>query len=226
MTNMKKRIIGALLIVCSITLVSFKNDGKFKFNKVNRDVKKEAKKYQKDGYLVFAGGLPFTMQLEASYKKQVMTDESGFPTWIIANGSSVAQNLSAGEMQATEIAKNRLVGLIETNMKSVVEIDLANNQISQEEATSISKAIEVSVNKVSKKLTGVQVLFKAYRNVKKNVEVQVQVGYNYAVAQKALIDEMRKYQLQQESEEVRKKHEEFLNGDLKRGAVSNYDSNN
>ena len=216
------KILNYAVIGLLITLISYAPSDKFKFKKVTRDIKKEARKYEKDGWKVFAGNMPIKNQLEKTFRMQSKEDDDGFPVWLIANGSSVAQNLAAGEMQATEIAKNRLVGLIETNMKSVIEQELANNQLSSTEATSLNKAIEVSVNKVSKKLSGVQVLFKVYREVKKNQEVQVLVGYNYANAHKSVIAEMRKMKLENETEDVKKKHEDFLNSDMKRGDVQNY----
>lgn len=98
----------------------------------------------------FPGGMPIGQQLNNAYTKQTETTEEGFPKWIVANGVSTAQMQAAAEMQATELAKNNLVGLIETNMRSVVESDVSNNQLSSDDAVSITKTIQVSANKVSK----------------------------------------------------------------------------
>jgi hypothetical protein len=196
--------------------------GKFKFAKVSRDTKKEAKKYDKDGYVVFAGSLPMKNQLDKSYRLQSETDDEGFPKWIIANGTALGQTQGAAEMQATELAKLRLVGLLETNMRSVVESDVSNSQLSTTDATSVQKTIEVATNRVAKKLTRVMPLFKVHKNIKKNVEVKVQIGYNYDLAKKAMLDEMRLI-LEEETEDVRKKHDAFLNPDKYRsGEIKNY----
>jgi len=196
---------------------------KFKFVKVSRDVKKESKIYNKAGWKVFPGNQPIAQQLNSSFDKQAETDEDGFPRWIIANGSSVAQTQAAAEMQATELAKNNLVGLLETHMKSVVESDVANNQLNSKDGASITKTIQVSANKVSKKLGYVQPLFKVYRNVEgtNNVEVQIMIGYSYEIAKKMILEEMR-LEIQNEAEDIRKRYEKFLNPEnYKTGEIIN-----
>ena len=195
---------------------------KFKFAKVSRDTKKEAKKFTKDGFVVFPGNLPIQNQLDKSFRMQNEVDEEGFPRWIISNGSSVGQTQAAAEMQAVELAKNRLVGLLETNMRAVIESDVSNNQLNKTDAASITQTIEVSANRVAKKLQRVNTMFKVYRNVKKNTEVQVLIGYSYDLAAKAMMDEM-KLILKEETEEVRKKHEKFLIPETyEKGEVKNY----
>lgn len=163
-------------------------------------------------------------QLDLAFRRQTEVDAEGFPQWIIANGSSIAQTQAAAEMQATELAKNRLVGLVETNMKAVIESDVANNQMSNIDAASVTKTIEVSANKVSKKLGRVQPLFKVLRPVQANgnVEVQILLGYNYDLVKKQLLDEARA-ELQLETDDVRKRYEKFLNPEnFQRGVIKNY----
>lgn len=194
---------------------------KFKFARISRDVKKEAKRYEKDGYKTFPGMPPIGQQLNDSYTKQTETDEEGFPKYLISNGSSVAQTQAAAEMQAIELAKQRLIGLIETQMKSVIETEIANNQLDATDAASLTKSVEVSSNKVSKKLGRVMILFKVMRGIEKNTEVQVLIGYNYELAKKAMIDEL-KVELEVQSEDMRKKYDRFLNPDAyKTGEVKN-----
>ena len=216
------------LIIASVFIfnVNISAQKKFKFEKVSRDTKKEAKRYEKEGFVIFPGNLPIKNQLDKSFTMQTQLDDEGFPKWIVANGSSVGQTQSAAEMQAVELAKNRLVGLLETNMKAVIESDIANNQLNASDAVSVTKTIEVSANRVAKKLQRVNPLFKVYRNVKKNIEVQVLIGYSYDLAAKAMQDEL-KLQLQNETEDVRKKHEKFLNPDTyKTGNIINYAPSN
>ena len=217
-----KRLI-ALFIACFIAVSVSAQTTQFKFIKPNRNLKKEVKKYESEGWAPFPGGLPMAEQLNFSYSRQTETTEEGYPKWIVASGNSTAQMQAAAEMQATELAKTNLVGLIETNMRSVVESDVANNQLSSEDGVSITKTIQVSANKVAKKLGMVQPIFKVYRKLtkEKNIEVQIVLAYNYEMAKKAMLEEA-KLVLQAETEDVRQKYEKYLNPEnFNRGDIKN-----
>jgi hypothetical protein len=216
------------IVLFCVMLFSFSsaNAEKFKFKKVSKDIKKEARKYEKDGWKVEPGNMPIKNQLENSFSKQNEVTEEGFPKWITANGSSVAQTQSAAEMQAIELGKNRLVGLIETHMKDVITSDVANNQIDNKDAATITKTIETSTNTVSKKLGRVLPLFKVYRTVGNNTEVQVLLAYNYSMVLKDIIDQM-KTELQHTAADQRKKFDKFLNADAyKTGEIVNATDSN
>jgi hypothetical protein len=209
-------------------IFSFQNvyAGKFQFRKVSRDIKKEAHKYEKEGWKVEPGNMPIKNQLENSFSKQNEVTEEGFPKWITANGSSVAQTQSAAEMQAVELAKNRLVGLIETHMKDVITSDVANNQMDSKDAASLTKTIETSTNTVCKKLGRVLPLFKVYRTVGNNTEVQVLLAYNYSMVLKDIIDQM-KTDLQNTATDQRQKFDKLLNSDAyKTGEIVNSNDSN
>ena len=196
-------------------------DKKFRFNRLSRDVKKESKKYEKEGYRPFVGQMPINQQLDKSYRMQNEADESGLPMWIIATGSSVASTQAAADMQAMELGKSRLVGLIETNFRAVVENTVANDQLSSTEAVSVTKSIEVSANRVSKKLGMIVPVVKIYRMTGENkYEVQVQLAYNYDLARKLMQAELR-MEFEKESDDVRKKYEQFLNPDLQPATIKN-----
>jgi hypothetical protein len=196
-------------------------DKKFRFNRLSRDVKKESKKYEKEGYRPFVGQMPINQQLDKSYRMQNEADESGLPMWIIATGSSVGSTQAAADMQAMELGKSRLVGLIETNFRAVVENTVANDQLSSTESVSVTKSIEVSANRVSKKLGMIVPVVKIYRMTGENkYEVQVQLAYNYELARKLMQAELR-MEFEKESEDVRKKYEQFLNPDLQPATIKN-----
>ena len=218
---MKKALFSLTLFCVALLTFNIAIAGKFKFKKVSKDIKKEAHKYNKEGWKVEPGNMPIKNQLENSFSKQNEQDEEGFPKWITANGSSVAQTQSAAEMQAIELAKNRLVALIETHMKDVITSDIANNQLDKKDAATLTKTIETSTNTVSKKLGRVLPLFKVYREVGNNTEVQVLLAYNYAMVQKDIIEQM-KTELQVQSVDQRKKFDKFLNSDAyKSGEIIN-----
>ncbi len=220
-------IISVFIFFVSLTVYgqSKEREKKFTFTKVSRDTRKEAKKYEKENWRVMPGTLSIEQQLNNSFKKQVLTDDNGLPQWIVASGSSVAQTQAAAQMQAMEVAKITLVSLLETNMKNVVESDVSNNQINAIDAASITKTIQVSANRVSKKLGYIQPIFNIYRSVGNNTEVKVLIGYNYENAKQFVLNEM-KAELQLETDDVRKRYEKFLNPEnFNRGKIENTNEN-
>lgn len=140
---------------------------KFKLVKVSRDTKREVKKLEKEGWNNLPGDMPIGQQLNNAWAKEAEVDDEGLPKWVVATGESVAEFQSTAEMQALELAKLNLVRLLESQMRSVVETEQANNRLDAKSAASISKTMEVATNKVSKKLSRVMPVVKMHREVKK-----------------------------------------------------------
>lgn len=86
------------LIACG-SKKPFDYQKKFDFGKAGKTAQKEGRRYEKQGYMVFPGNPPLENQLNAAYAKQSEVDDKGLPRWIVANGSSVAQNQQAASMQ-------------------------------------------------------------------------------------------------------------------------------
>jgi hypothetical protein len=220
-----KKIISMMMAVAivAVSQVATAQNKKFKFVKIARDTKKEVKKLEKDGWSNLPGDMPIGQQLNNAWAKEGEIDEEGLPKWVVATGEAVAEFQSVAEMQALELAKLNLVRLLESQMRSVVETEQGNNRIDPQTAASISKTMEVATNKVSKKLSRVMPIVKMQREVeeKKSTQMQVKIAYNYALARKAILDEM-KLELQDESEDMRAKYDKFLNPEMyKQGDKSN-----
>jgi hypothetical protein len=197
------------------SLIVFSNESfaqKFKYPKISGDVKTESKKYEKEGWNNFPGSMPIGQQLNNTFNKQNELDEDGMQKWFFATGVSVGQTLAAAEMQANELAKNNLVQQVESDIKSFTETSLANNQLSKDEAASITKTVSVVTNKVAQKLGRVVPLLKIYRETSNNYEVQVQVGYNIATAKKIMLEEVKK-ELGADAEMIKEKMNDFLFSD-------------
>ena len=207
---MKKIILSIILI----TAISSTFAQKFKFQKITKDVKKEAKKYEKDHWKPFAGSMPVSQQLNNTFNKENDVDDKGVPKWIFAEGVSKGQTIAATDMQATELAKNNLVGLMASNIREVVETELSNNQISKEEAVSWTKTVSAVTNRVSKKLGQVFVPFKIYRENENNYEVMLRVAYNVSSARAIFLEEMRT-ELGEETRNLKLKNDKFLNPEIK-----------
>ena len=204
-----KNLTAILLICVFLILTNYSIAQKFKYQKISTDVKKESKKYEKEGCNNFPGSMPIGQQLNNTFNKQNELDEEGMQKWFFATGISVAQTIAAAEMQANELAKIDLVQQVESDIKSFAETNLANNQLSKDEAASITKTVNVVTNKVAQKLGRVIPLLRIYKETPNNFEVQVQVGYNIASAKKIMLEEVKK-ELGNDADKIKEKLGSFL----------------
>lgn len=154
--------------------------------KVDKVVKKEAKRLKKEGWLVKPGALPMEKQLEKSYLMQYEYDEDLYPKYIMGEASSVGENYDAAKTAATSLAITNLAGQIQTEVTALVENTVANKQLSAEDAASITETVMASKNLISQSIGKVITVMEVYRiNSKKNNEVLVRIAYNGEMAKEA-----------------------------------------
>lgn len=179
---MKKLIV--VLLSCLITGIAIPQQSQ---NKLRRDVKskpikearKEAKKYEKEGWQVPPGSLPLSKVLENAWMKQSAVDEAGNVRYISADGNAVAETKSAAEMQAIELGKLQLAGLIQTNMSSLITANVGNAQLTTQEAASVTEVVQSAKNIIAMELGYVDPAFKLHRNIGSDrVEVQTRLFYD------------------------------------------------
>ena len=193
-----KKIILALTVLLAVAFVmpatAQKSDRKLEkelSKKSMKKARKEAKKYKKDGFFVPPGALPMDIQLENAWKKQIMTDEDGYPEYIVATGNSVAESQTAAKIQATETAKLELAGTITTNVAALIESNIANQQLNLEDAASVTKTVAAAKSIIAQELGRVIPLFEVYKKIgKTNIESDIRLAYHsktaYDVAKKVI----------------------------------------
>ena len=154
--------------------------------KVSKAAKKEAKSMKKAGWLVTPGALPIEKQLDRSFTMQMEYDETLFPKYIMAEAMSIGETFDAAKMQAMELAKQNLAGQIQTEVAALVENSVANKQLSQEEAASVTKSIAAGRTLIIQSLGRVIPVMEVYRPLQnKNKEVLVRLAYNSDMAKAA-----------------------------------------
>lgn len=154
--------------------------------KVDKVVKKEAKRLKKEGWLVKPGALPIEKQLEKSFLMQYEYGEDLYPKYLMGEASSVGENYDAAKTAATSLAITNLAGQIQTEVTALVENTVANRQLSAEDAASISETVMASKNLISQSIGKVITVMEVYRiNSKKNNEVLVRIAYNGEMAKEA-----------------------------------------
>ena len=207
---MKKMLMVAMavIIACSFAFAAETNDLKeirkerteiLKMAKkdlnsrVDKIVKKEAKRLKKEGWDVKPGALPLEKQLERSYLMQYEYGEDLYPKYIMGEASSVGENYDAAKTAAMSLAITNLAGQIQTEVTALVENTVANNQMSSEEAASITETVMTSKNLISQSIGRVQTVVECYRiNSKNNNEVLVRIAYNGEMAKQAAVKALRK----------------------------------
>lgn len=179
---MKKLFIVILLCLVTVIANSQQTTRQLRADlkdKAIREARKEAAKLEKDGWGVAPGSIPLSKVLENTWMKQVMQDENGNVRYIYADGNAVAETKSAAELQAIELGKLQLAGLIQTNMSSLISANIGNAQLSTKEAASVTEVVQSAKNIIAMELGYVDPSFKLIRNVKKDkVEVQVRLFYD------------------------------------------------
>ncbi|MDD4002249.1 MAG: hypothetical protein PHU35_05605 [Bacteroidales bacterium] len=151
--------------------------------RVTKTSRKEAKKLKKDGWMVAPGALPLDKQLDKSYLMQMEYDEQLFPKYLMGEAMSIGENYDAAKMQAVELAKQNLAGQIQTEITALIENNVANKQLTVEEAASVIQSVMVSTNMISLSIGKVITVTEVYRTkLNKNKEVLVRIAYTSKMA--------------------------------------------
>lgn len=166
-------------------------------SKATKAARKEAKTLKKAGWATTPGALPIEKQLDKSYLMQYEYDENMLPKYIMGEAMSIGSNYDAAKMQALELAKQNLAGQIQTEVTALVENTVANEQLSQEQAESVTRSIMASKNLISQSIGRTIAVMEVYRTLpNRNKEVLVRIAYNslsaMAVAKKAIREDLEK----------------------------------
>lgn len=189
----------ALIVACSVSFaqseqreirkerMEIRKLGKKELNeRVSKATKKEAQRLKKEGWIVSPGALPLEKQLERSYLMEFEYDENMYPKYIMANAQSVGGNYDAAKTAATSLAITNLAGQIQTEVSALIENTVANQQLSANDAVSITESVMASKNLISQAIGRTIVVVECYRELKNhNKEVMVRIAYNGEMAKEA-----------------------------------------
>lgn len=178
--------------------------------KASKVARSEAKRLKKEGWQTAPGALPIEKQLDKSYLMQYEYDNEMYPKYIMGEGMSIGGNYDGAKMQALELAKQNLAGQIQTEVTALIENTVANEQMSAEDAATVTRSVSAGKNLISQSIGRTLVVVELYRTLQnKNKEVMVRVAYNGDMAKKLAKDAIRK-QLAKEGQDKQKKLDELL----------------
>lgn len=174
-----------------------------------KSVKQQAKEYEKEGYYVAVGASPIERQLTNAWMREIEQDEQGFPKYIVATGRSVGESQIAAKLQATEAAKLELAGTLATNIAALIENNFANAQLNAEEAASVTKTVGASKNIIAQEIGRIITMVELYKDINKNIEVNLRVAYNSDMAME-MAKKVVRNQLEQETKVLQEKLEKLM----------------
>lgn len=178
--------------------------------KATKTARKEAKRLKKEGWTTAPGALPLEKQLDKSYLMQYEFDEDMFPKYIMGEAMSIGSNYDAAKMQALELAKQNLAGQIQTEVTALIENTVANEQLEEEQAQSITRSVMASKNLISQSIGRTVPVMELYRTLSnKNKEVLVRIAYNSEMAKKAALKAVKE-DLEKKGDELHKQLDELL----------------
>ena len=178
--------------------------------KASKAARKEAKRLKKEGWITTPGALPLEKQLDNSYQMQYEYDSDMYPKYIMGEAMSVGGNYDAAKMQALELAKQNLAGQIQTEVTTLIENTVANKQMDEGDAASITQSVLTSKNLISQSLGRSIAVVETYRTLpNKNKEVLVRIAYNSDMAKKVAKEAIKK-DLEEKGDELHNKLDKLL----------------
>ena len=112
--------------------------------------------------------------------------------YLMGQAISIGRTYDAARMQAMELAKLELAGLIESTISIDTENAITNKQLAAEEALSIVEMVQKSKSQVLQRLGKVIVVLELYRDTNQGKEVLVRIAYDTNKSKKEAIEAIRK----------------------------------
>jgi hypothetical protein len=179
-------------------------------DKASKAARNDAKTYKKEGWMTTPGALPIEKQLDKSYLMQYEIDDYGYPKYLMGEAMSIGENYDAAKMQAMELAKQNLAGQIQAEIETLVETQIANEQLSAEQAASITQSFQTGKSLIFQSIGRVIPVVEVYRiKNNKNKEVLVRIAYNAEMAKEVAKKAIRR-DLEKKGSDLAKQLDELL----------------
>ena len=165
---------------------SFSTDAKRTY-KPTKEVKKEAKKYEKDGWKVAFGSMPMAEQMQRAIYFQNEVDGNGQAKYAIGRGQTTAEYIDAARLQ--------VANQLETELTAEAKNVFGNEQ--GEQVTSVMQTSVGGRSVVTQKLSQTIVVTEIQRELPNGLkEVQITIAADRSqvlkAAKKAIREELKK----------------------------------
>lgn len=156
-----------------------------------KTARQEAKQFKKEGWKTAPGTIPMEKQLDKSYAIQQQYNGNFESAYLMGQAMSTARTYDAARLQAVELAKLELAGLIESTISTETENAITNKQLSEEEAISIVEMVQKTKSQVLQRLGKIIMVMELYRDTDLGKEVLVRIAYDTNKSKKEAIEAIR-----------------------------------
>ncbi|MCR5040279.1 MAG: hypothetical protein K6A94_13210 [Bacteroidales bacterium] len=175
-----------------------------------RSINKNVRNYKKEGWKVQFGNPPMESQLMEAFNRRADVDERGYSKFIEGESTTVGESYNAAHAMALNISKLEIAGKIETEVTQLIATKLANDELSQKQAATLSESASASKNLVAQKLGRVITPVNIYRDLPNgNVEVRVMSFYSQDLAMDTFKQTMRE-DLEKKADDLAKQLDKIL----------------
>lgn len=144
-----------------------------------KDARKEAKKYEKQGYTTMVGKLPMDKQIEAAWMAQTKKTEDGQPAFFVATAKAIGGNYNAAKIQADNLAKLDIASQVGASFAQIIDTKIANTDLGQGDVETLNRMISASKSVIAQTLGRTYTYVEISRATSKDaVEVMVTIGYD------------------------------------------------
>ena len=131
-----------------------------------KEVKKEVKAMEKEGWKVKPGSLSLSDQIIRSKQAANELNADGYDKWISGVGSSIGTIYDAARTQALTVAQGEIARRLKTDLTAQIESNLGNEQLAQQSAESVAQTIVTAMGKsIDQTISRPRTLMECYRDL-------------------------------------------------------------
>ncbi len=143
-----------------------------------KEARKEAKKWEKEGYSNLPGNLPLANQFERSMVMQVMQTEDGLQRYLTATGSAISGSEGVSQANALDNTRLILAGLIQAEVSALITNNQGNTGYTADEVQTVDEFLSSSKTLIQNKIGNIKPVIEMVRRVDDKFEYRFTVMYD------------------------------------------------
>ena len=161
--------------------------------KTSKDIRKEAKKLENDGWQIMPGKLPLEKQLEQSQIAQLRENDEGESFFIVGSASVVGGNYTIAKQMADNNAKLEICRSLSDMVATKLTQELSNMDLGNNQAEALLEVERDEKSVSSMQIKGTEYLLEIFRDLGKGkTEVRVVMAISREKAMSQAREEVKK----------------------------------